>query len=56
MASNDYRCIPEDPFRGLHLPDGTTASYQPYSFRTGSNTVGNSTSFSEEELLLPRSR
>ncbi|KAK1131068.1 hypothetical protein K0M31_017365 [Melipona bicolor] len=41
VASNDYRCIPEDPFRGLHLPDGTTASYQPYSFRTGSNTVGN---------------
>ena len=28
-----------DPFRGLHLPDGTTLRYQPYSFRTGFNAL-----------------
>lgn len=27
------------PFRGLHLPDGTTLRYQPYSFRTGFNAL-----------------
>lgn len=42
---------PGDPFRGLHLPDGTTASYQPYSSRTGSNTLATVRLLAEKELL-----